>query len=560
MSNIKIIPLGGVRESGKNMYVVEVDELIFVLDCGLQYPESEMLGIDVVIPDFTYLEQNKNRIAGIFLTHGHEDAVGALPYFLENIDAPVFGTELTIELAKLSVENTGLHPGYDNYHVINEKAEIEFENVVVKFFRTTHSIPDSVGISIQTTDGAIIYTGDFKFDQSATSMYQTDFARIAEIGSGNVLALLSDSSDAESDVENVSDLKVAEEMIDTLHNADGRVIISAVASNIMRIQQAFDAAHQTKRKVFLTGPKLVQIVDTAIKLGKLVLPSKDVIVTEKELERYRDDELVILETGLSGEPIESLQRMSTQKHRQVNIKEGDLVYITTTPSTMMETTVAKTKNMLYRAGATVKEISDTFQSSGHATPNDLKLMINLLKPKYFIPVQGEYRLLAAHADLANQVGIPYKNIFIPGKGDVIEYSKDRMRVSGQVPAGNVLIDGIGVGDIGSIVLRDRKLLSEDGIFIAVVTISRRQSKILSGPEIISRGFVYMKASEDLIEESQKLVAKVVQDNLEDKDFEWSKLKQEIRETLSRYLFEKTKRRPVILPIIMEASSYGKNNK
>ena len=557
MSKIKIIPLGGVRENGKNMYVVEVDELIFVLDCGLQYPESELLGIDVVIPDFTYLEQNKNRIAGIFLTHGHEDAVGALPYFLENIDAPVFGTELTIELAKMSVESTGLHPGFNNYHVINEKAEIEFENVVVKFFRTTHSIPDSVGICIQTTEGSIVYTGDFKFDQSASPMYQTDFSKITEIGRGNVLALLSDSSDAESSIENVSDLRVAEEMVDTLNDTDGRVIISCVSSNIMRIQQAFDAAYQTNRKVFLTGTKLVQIVETAIKLGKLILPSEDVIVSEKDLDKYSDGELVILETGQSGEPIESLQKMSSQKHRQVNIKEGDLVYITTTPSTAMETSVAKTKNMLYRSGATVKEIKDTFQSSGHATPNDLKLMINLLNPQFFIPVQGEYRLLAAHAQLANEVGIPFKNIFIPGKGDVIEYQNGRMHMSGQVPAGNILIDGIGVGDIGSIVLRDRKLLSEDGIFIAVITISRRQSKILSGPEIISRGFVYMKASEDLIEESEKLVQKVVQDNLDDKDFEWSKLKQEIRETLSRYLFEKTKRRPVILPIIMEASSYGK---
>lgn len=557
MSKIKIIPLGGVRENGKNMYVVEVDELIFVLDCGLQYPESELLGIDVVIPDFTYLEQNKNRIAGIFLTHGHEDAVGALPYFLENIDAPVFGTELTIELAKLSVESTGLNPGFNDYHVINEKTEIEFQNVVVKFFRTTHSIPDSVAVCIETEDGAVIYTGDFKFDQSADKMYRTDFARIAEMGQGNVLALLSDSSDAESFVENVSDLKVAEEMVDTFNNTDGRVIVSCVASNIMRIQQVFDAAYHTKRKIFLTGNKLVQIVDTAIKLEKLVLPSKDVIVTEKDLGRYRDDELVILETGQSGEPIESLQRMSNQKHRQVNIKEGDLVFITTTPSTAMETTVAKTKNMLYRAGANVKEISDVFQASGHATPNDLKLMINLLNPKFFIPVQGEYRLLAAHAQLANEVGIPFKNIFIPGKGDIIEYEKGRMRMSGQVPSGNVLIDGIGVGDIGSIVLRDRKLLSEDGIFIAVVTISRRQGKILSGPEIISRGFVYMKASEELVEESTELVRKVVEDNLEERDFEWSKLKQEIRDTLSRYLFEKTKRRPVILPIIMEASNYNK---
>lgn len=557
MSEIKIIPLGGVRENGKNMYVVEVDELIFVLDCGLMYPDNELLGIDVVIPDFTYLEENKNRIAGIFLTHGHEDAVGALPYFLENIDAPVFGTELTIELAKISVKSTGLNPNFNNYHVINEKTEIEFDNVTVKFFRTTHSIPDSVAICLDTQDGTIVYTGDFKFDQSASDMYKTDFAAISLIGQKNVLALMSDSSDAESYVENVSDMRVTEEIIDTFNNAEGRVIVSCVASNVMRIQQVFDAAHQTKRKIFMTGSKLVQVVDTAINLGKLILPSKKVIVTEKNLDQYSDDELVILETGQSGEPFEALQRMSKGKHKQVNIKDGDLVYITTTPSTSMEKVVGRTKNMIYGAGGSVKEISDTFKVSGHATPNDLKLMMNLLHPTFFIPVQGDYRVQAAHAELAHEVGISYKNIFIPGKGDVIEYKDGRMRMAGQVAAGNVLIDGIGVGDIGNIVLRDRKLLADDGVFIAVVTISRRQGRIVSGPEIISRGFVYMKASEDLIKESTEITKKVVEDNLENKDFEWSTLKQEIRDSLSRYLFDKTKRRPVILPIIMEASSYLK---
>lgn len=557
MSKINIVPLGGVRENGKNMYIVEVDELIFVLDCGLLYPENELLGIDVVIPDFTYLEENKNRIAGVFLTHGHEDAVGALPYFLENIEVPVFGTELTIELAKLSVKETGLSPKFDGFHVINEKTAIEFENVVVKFFRTTHTIPDSVAICIQTKEGSVVYTGDFKFDHSASETYHTDLSKITTIGQNGVLALLSDSSDAESAVENVSDLRVTEEMIDTFNNAEGRVIVACIASNILRIQQTFDAAYQTKRKIFITGSKLVEVVDVAIKLGKLVLPSRDVLVTQDNLDNFAENELIILETGQTGDPMEALQRMANNKHKQINIKEGDLVYITTTPSTSMEKVVAKTKNLLYRAGATVKEISDSFKVSGHATPNDLKLMISLLQPKYFVPVQGEYRLLAAHAQLANEVGIPFKNIFIPGKGDVIEYKDGRMRMAGQIPAGNVLIDGIGVGDIGNIVLRDRKLLADNGIFIAVITISRRQGKILSGPEIISRGFVYMKASEDLIKNSTEIARKVVEDNLKNKDFEWATLKQEIRDSLSRYLFEETKRRPVILPIIMEASSYSK---
>ncbi|HEX5352415.1 MAG TPA: ribonuclease J [Trichococcus sp.] len=559
MSKVRIISLGGVRESGKNMYLVEVDDLIFVLDCGLLYPENELLGIDVVIPDFTYLEENKNKIAGIFLTHGHADAVGALPYLLQNIDAPVFGTGLTIALAKLAVESTGLATGFEDYHVIDENTEIEFENTSVRFFRTTHTIPDSVGICVKTEEGSVVYTGDFKFDQSASPMYRTDYGKITDIGEGKVLALLSDSGDAESTTENVSDRKIEEEMLDTFINAEGRIIVSCVASNILRIQQVFDVALQANRKIFLTGPTLVQTVDVAMKLGKLVLPTPDLLVNVKNINDYRDGQVLVLETGNSGEPLEALQRMSKGRHKQVNLKEGDLVYITTTPSTAMETTVAKTKNLIYRAGASVREISGTYKASGHASPNDLKLMINLLRPMYFVPVQGEYRMQAAHAQLANEVGIPFKNIFIPGKGDVIEYAKGRMHMTGQVPAGNVLIDGIGVGDIGNIVLRDRKLLSEDGIFVVVVTISRRLNKILSGPEIVSRGFVYMKASEELVKESSNIVREVVEDNLHTKDFDWAKLKQEIRDSLSRYLFEKTKRKPVILPIIMEASNYQKKS-
>ena len=303
----------------------------------------------------------------------------------------------------------------------------------------------------------------------------------------------------------------------------------------------------------ITGRDLEEIVKTAMTLNKIQLPSEELIVSVKEIDKYPDDEIVVLETGNLGEPIQSLQKMAIGKHRQVNIKEGDLVYITTTTSTAMETTVAKTEDMIYRAGGTVKQISTNLKASGHGTAKDLQLMINLLKPTYFIPVQGEYRRLAAHADLAHEVGIPRKNIFIPGKGDVMEYTKGRMRMAGQVEAGNTMIDGIGVGDIGNIVLRDRKLLSEDGIFVAVVTISRKQGKIISGPDITTRGFVYVRANEDLIKESNEIVKKVVEDNLSRKEFEWSRLKQEIRESLSKYLFEKTRRRPVILPIIMESS-------
>lgn len=557
MSSIKIIALGGVRENGKSLYAVEVNEDIFVLDCGLVYPEDELLGIDVVIPDFSYLVEHQERIAGVFLTHGHADAVGALPYFLKQIQAPVFGTQLTIELAKYYVNSSKQVRHFNDYHVITENTEIDFATVTVKFFKTTHTIPDSVGIVLKTSEGSIVYTGDFKFDQSAAIGYQTNFGRIADIGEEDVLALLSDSSDAESSEENSSDRRIEEGMLDTFRNATGRIIVACVASNILRIQQIMNAAYESGRKVFLTGTDLEKIVAIAMRLNKLTVPSKKLLVSYKEMKQLPEDELIILETGNAGEPIKALQRMAQGRHRQINLHEGDLVYIATTPSTAMETAIARTKDMIYRAEAEVFEMAHHLKASGHATPNDLKLMINLLQPTFFIPIQGEYRNLLAHAELAHELGIPYKNIFIPGKGDVIEFKNGRMSVSGQVPAGNVLVDGIGVGDIGNIVLKDRKILSEDGIFVAVVTISRRLGKILSGPQIVSRGFVYMKTSEELLQESQKIVTDVIEQNLASEHFEWPRLKQEVRDALSRYLFDKTKRRPVILPIIMEASNYRK---
>lgn len=557
MSNIKIIPLGGVRENGKNMYIVEVEEEIFILDCGLKYPENDQLGIDVVIPDFSYLVENKDKIAGVFLTHGHADAIGALPYLLESISVPVFGTELTIELAKLNVESYPGSKQFKAFHVINEFTEIDFEFGTVSFFRTTHTIPDSVGVSVKTKEGNIVYTGDFKFDHSAIPMYQTDFARLAEIGKEGVLALLSDSSNAENPTQVVPEREISEEVFDTLRYWDGRIIVASVASNIQRVQQVLDAAHRSLRKVVLTGEDLERIIRTAIKLDKLTLASEDLIIEAKDMKNYQPEELLILETGRMGEPIKALQRMASSRTRGINIQEGDLVYITTTPSIAMETTVAKTEDMIYRAGGTVKTISDNFRVSGHANPNDLKLMLNLMKPKFFIPIQGEYRVLAAHADLANELGIPYKNIYLTGRGDMLEYKDGRMHIAGTADADNVLIDGLGVGDIGNIVLRDRRILSEDGVFIAVTTINRKQQKIVARPQITSRGFVYVKESKDLMKESATIVEDIIQENLKNNDFEWGKLKQDIREQLSRYLFEQTKRRPVILPVIMETSQRKK---
>lgn len=560
VSAIKIIPLGGVRENGKNMYIAEVENEIFVLDCGLKYPEDELLGIDVVIPDFTYLQENSERVAGIFLTHGHVDAIGALPYLLSKLKVPVFGTELTIELAKLNVYDHADLKKFKDFHVVDADTEIDFSHATISFFKTTHTIPDSIGISLKTKQGSIVYTGDFKFDQSAIPMYQTDFGRLAKIGNEGVLALLSDSSNAENPQQLASELQIADEVYDTVRYWEGRIIVACVASNLQRVQQILDAADRSKRKVFLTGQGFKRIINTAIKLNKLNLPSEDLIVPIKDIKKYSENQILILETGKMGEPINSLQKMANHTHRLIKIKDGDLVYLTTTTTTAMETAVAKTEDIVYRAGGIVKQISDNTNVSGHANPTDLQLMLNLIKPEYFIPVQGEYRQLAAHAQLAHELGIPYKNIFITGRGDILEYQQNKMSVSGSTTADNIMIDGIGVGDIGNIVLRDRRILSEDGIFVAVITISRREKKIVSPAKITSKGFVYVKASKDLMKESSNIVTEVVEKHLEVSDFEWSKLKQDIRDQLSKYLFEQTRRRPVILPVIMEAvQRKGKKN-
>ncbi|MEC1386731.1 ribonuclease J [Aerococcus viridans] len=559
MSDINIIALGGVRENGKNMYLVEVDEAIYVLDCGLVYPPDELLGIDMMIPDFTYLKENQDRVAGVFLTHGHADAIGALPYLLKDIQVPVFGTELTIELAKIQTKKIGLK-NYQDFHIISEDNEIDFGNVVIKFFKTTHSVPESVGIEVSTPEGSIVYTGDFKFDMTVSDAYKTDFSRIVEIGRDGVFALLSDSNAAENMKPNATEIEIEQGLLKEVRNAKGRVIVAAVASNLMRIQQVLDVANKLGRRVFLDDTELEEIIDVAIRLGKLSIPSKDLIANLKDLDRFEDHEIIFLETGKSGEPLTTLQKMASSRHTAVSIKDGDKVIIVTTPSYDMEKVVAETKNDVYRAGGEVVELAQAYASSGHASPKDLQLMISLLKPKYVVPISGEYRLMSAHKHLATGVGIPEENVFLLDKGDILTYKDGNIHIGGAVPASNVLIDGSGVGDIGNIVLRDRRILSEDGIFLVVLTISRRLGKILSGPEIISRGFIYMKASETLLDESKDLVVEVTEENLKDKNFEWSKLKGDIRDALSKKLYSETQRRPMILPVIMEASNYHPDKK
>ncbi|MCE2073787.1 RNase J family beta-CASP ribonuclease [Streptococcus thermophilus] len=551
MSDIKIIALGGVRENAKNLYIVEINDSIFILDAGLRYPENEQLGVDFVIPNLDYLVENKDRIQGIFLTHGHADAIGALPYILQDAKVPVFGSSLTIELAKLFVKNAGVNK-FNNFHVIDSETEIEFDDAVVSFFKTTHSIPESMGIVLGTDRGNIVYTGDFKFDQAARPYYKTDLGRLAEIGREGVLALLSDSANATSTEQTASEAEVGQEIDQVIADADGRVIIAAVASNLVRIQQVFDSAAEHGRRVVLTGFDVENIVRTAIRLKKLTVEHEKLIVKPKDMNKFEDHELIILENGRMGEPIDGLQKMAVGRHRYVQIKDRDLVYIVTTPSIAKEAAVARVNNAIYKAGGAVKMITQNLRVSGHANARELQLMLNLLRPQYLFPVQGEYRELQAHAELALEVGILPENIYIVKRGDIMHLSEDQgFLLEGTVPAGDVMIDGNAIGDVGNIVLRDRKVLSEDGIFIVAITVNKKERKIVSKARVNTRGFVYVKKSRDILSESADIVNATVENYLAGDSFDWGELKGAVRDDVAKFLFDQTKRRPAILPVVME---------
>ena len=549
---IKIMILGGARENGKNMYAVQVEDEIFIMDAGLKYPDSSLLGIDVVIPDLQFFQDYADKIAGIFLTHGHADSIGALPYILRDHDIPVFGSKLTIELAKIAVQRENRRRKSDLFHVIDADTEIEFKNANVSFFKTTHSIPDSLGIDISTKEGEIVYTGDFKFDPSAKKGYRTDFVRLSEIAQKGVLALLSDSTNAEANFPNDRQTSIEKYIYNIFENYDGRIIAAAKASNIVRVQDIFQAAAATGRHVFLTGRDAGKIVYTAMKLGYLNVP-KGLLVHSKDLKKIPDNELVILETGRMGEPLKSLQKMATNRHRMIKIKKGDLVFIATTPSHSVETMVAQTSDMIYRAGGTVKELGRDKHTSGHATGRDLQMLIDTLKPKFLIPVIGEYRLLEIHKDLAIEAGMNKKDIFLPHNGDAYALEKGRFYRTDAVPGEDIMIDGSGVGDVGNIVLRDREVLSDDGVFIAAVTIDRKKKKIISEPRVSTRGFVYIKANHALMNGAADVIKEAVNNNFEHKKFDWTELKQDVRNDVEKYLYKQTGRRPVVLPVVMEVN-------
>lgn len=545
---VSVFALGGAGEIGKNMYVVELDEDIFVIDAGLMFPGDEMLGIDKVIPDISYLKENKERIQGIFITHGHEDHIGALSYVLRDLKVPVYGTRLTLGLIEIKLKEAGLLKKAD-LRPIDAKTKLTVAGHFVTFFRVNHSIPDAVGVCIQTSQGAIVHTGDFKFDYTPVDGKQADFGKIAAIGQRGVLCLLSDSTNAERPGMSGSESTVGSELNDVIYEAPGRVIVASFASNVHRLQQVFAAAEANNRKVAVVGRSMVNIVEVAQRLNYLRFKQKTLIELS-EINRLDDNQVVILTTGSQGEPMAALTRMARNAHKQVNIRLNDTVVVAASPIPGNEKSVSKTIDLLFRAGANVIYNQRKVHVSGHGHAEDLKLMLNLIKPKFFIPIHGEFRMQKAHSRLAQTVGVNANNIFIIENGDVVEFEKRKARMSRKVNAGNVLIDGIGVGDVGNIVLRDRRLLSQDGVVLCVITISRKNKTIVSGPEIISRGFVYMRESEDMINEANRIVAKQLQGKLTG-ELDWTEMKSLIRDKLSSYLYEQTKRRPMILPIIME---------
>lgn len=551
---IKIMILSGVREQGKDMFAVQVNDEIFVLDAGLKYPDSSLFGIDVVIPDLDFFEQYGDRVAGIFLTHGHADSIGALPYILRKYDIPVFGSQLSIELAKIEVQRENKRRKNSLFHVIDADTEIDFKNASISFFHTTHSISDSLGIDVHTPAGEIVYTGDFKFDPTAALNYRTDMDRLAEIEQKGVLALLSDSSNAEASFPNASEQDIGKFVTNVFRNAKGRIIVAAKASNLNRVQEVLNAAAATGKRVLLTGRDLAKIVRTSMKLGYLDVP-EGLLMRVKDLKTVPDEQTVILETGRMGEPLNSLQKMAKKRHSMITIHKGDLVFIATTPSHAVETMVAETSDLVYKAGGTVIQLGRNIHTSGHATGRDLQLLITTLKPKFLIPVIGEYRLLEVVRDLAIKAGMNPKDIYITKNGDCLEYDfkQKRFFLTDPVPGEDTMIDGSGVGDVGNIVLRDREVLSDDGIFIAVVTIDRKKKKIIAEPKVTSRGFVYIKANRQLMSDSIDVIKKAIQANFEHKKFDWTELKQDIRGDLEKFLYKKTNRRPVILPVVMEVN-------
>jgi ribonuclease J len=549
---LKIIPLGGLGEIGKNMTVVEYGSNIVIIDCGMSFPEDEMLGIDIVIPDITYLIKNKDKIKGIVLTHGHEDHIGSIPYVLKKVNVPIYGTKLTLgllgnKLLEHKLEDVSLN-------VLDAGKSVNLGCFKITFIRSNHSIPDAVGMAIDTPIGTVVHTGDFKIDFTPINGDVIDLDAFAELGRKGVLVAMSDSTNVERPGHTDSERTVGAKFMEIFKNCESRIIVASFASNVHRVQQIINAAVAYNRKVAISGKSMINAVKVSQELGYLDVPD-GTIVHVNDIKKLKDNEVVIITTGSQGEPMSALTRMANNDHKKLEIKKGDLVIISANPIPGNEKTVSRVINMLYEKGADV--LYDALMQvhvTGHAKQDELKLMLTLLKPKFFIPVHGEYRHLMLHAKLAANLGIDEKNTIIGKNGDVIEITSKSIVKNGNVTSGNVLVDGLGVGDVGNIVLRDRKLLSENGLIIIVLSTEKGTGKILAGPEIVSRGFIYVRENIDLIEESKTVVRRALNKCAESNTREWNNIKMAIKDALSSFIYEKIKRNPMILPIIVEVNS------
>ena len=547
-SKIKIIPLGGLEEIGMNMTAFEYNDGIIVVDCGLSFPSDDMLGIDCVIPDITFLKENIKKVKGFVITHGHEDHIGALPYVLKEINVPIYATKLTMGIIEGKLKEHELLKAVKR-KVVKFGQSIHLGDFRIEFIRTNHSIADAAALAIHTPEGIIVHTGDFKVDYTPVFGDAINLARFSELGKKGVLALMCDSTNALRPGFTPSERTVGKTFDHIFsEHTDGRIIIATFASNVDRVQQIINTACKYKRKVIVEGRSMVNIISVAREMGYLKIPENTLISIE-EMDSYTDNQLVLITTGSQGESMAALSRMAASLHRKVDIKPSDTIVFSSTPIPGNEKAVTKVINELYQQGAEV--IFQDTHVSGHACQEEIKLMYALVKPKYSIPVHGEYQHLKEHGRLAENMGIPKENIFIMESGDVLALNKESAKVEGKVPAGSVLVDGLGVGDVGNIVLRDRQNLAENGIIIVVLTLEKYTNQILAGPDIVTRGFVYVRESENLIENAKEVVTEALLDCLESKNVDWGKIKMVVKDSLGEYLWKTMKRSPMILPIIME---------
>lgn len=548
---LKVIPLGGLDEIGKNLTAFEYGNEIIMVDCGMAFPDDDMPGVDMVLNDITYLEKNWSKIKGIFLTHGHEDHIGGLPYFLKAINVPVYGTRLTLGLVEHKLKEHNILSQAKLVRVKAGNTVNVSQNFNVEFIRTNHSIADSVALAIKTPVGTVIHMGDFKIDTTPIVGDMIDLARLGELGKEGVLALMSDSTNVERPGYAMSERSVGEKFEQIFKGCSKRIIVATFASNVHRVQQIIDAAAKNGRKVAVSGRSMENIVEISILLGYMKVP-EGVLINIDHIKKYRPNQIVIITTGSQGEPMSALTRMAYSDHRKVEVTKDDLIILSATPIPGNEKSVSNVVNELFKIGAEViyKSLSEV-HVSGHACQEELKLILALTKPKFFIPVHGEHRHLVLHKELASKVGIPKNNSFVLGNGHVLELDSSHAKVTGTVQAGKILVDGLGVGDVGNIVLRDRKHLAEDGLIIVVVTISHDDKKLVSRPDVISRGFVYVREAENLIDGVKSVTEDSVEVCLTKRNMDWSTLKSNLKSSVAHYIYEQTKRNPMILPIIEE---------